>query len=382
MTSVRSVRFLFLIIVALILYGSLYPGVPRPGGLDPAAAVDYLFHSWPRRFDARIAVDALLNMLIYAPLGWLGYAGLAGAPRALRAAAAIAFGCLLSFMVELAQFSLEGRVTSLLDVVSNGCGTVAGVFGAQLLDALLARRLARWKEPLARERAAVVLILCWLSYHLFPFVPSIGVYRVTVRLHAMLAVAASSLPVETLAGMAEWLAAGVLLRAIAGPATPQLLVALLAVLPARLLIVHQQLMLAEVLGALLGVALTLAPWRARREAPAAVLLLASLAVSGLAPFHIHDAAASFSWRPFHASFHTANWEPAGIILLRKMFRYGAFLWLASRSGMRPGRAAAILTIALAAIEIAQIHIPPHTPEITDPVLALLLAFSLRLLAVR
>ncbi len=367
----------------MILYGSLYPGVPHPGGAPPAAAIDYLLHSWPRSFDPRIAVDALLNVLIYVPLGWLGYLSLTGAPRGVRLTAAVGFGCALSFTVELAQFYLEGRVTSLLDVASNSCGTAAGVIGAQLLDALLARRLARWREPLVRERAAVVLILCWLSYHLFPFVPSIGFYRLAVRLHAMLAVSAAALPAETLAGMAEWLAIGVLLGSIAGTSTPPLLVALLAVLPARLLIVHQQLTLAELLGALLGVALNLALWRGRWQArAAAVLLLVSLAISGLAPFHFSDTAASFSWRPFHASFHTANWEPAGIVLLRKVFRYGAFLWLASRCGMRLGSSAAVLSSMLFAIEIAQTHLPGRTPEITDPILALLMALALRLLAVR
>ncbi|MCZ2151199.1 MAG: VanZ family protein [Bryobacterales bacterium] len=382
MESARPARLLLLFIVVLILYGSLYPGVLHPGGA-PAAAMDYLLHSWPRSFDPRIAVDALLNVLIYVPLGWLGYLSLAGAPRAVRLAGAVGFGCALSLTVELAQFYIEGRVTSLLDVASNSCGTAAGVFGAQFLDALLVSRLARWREPLDRERAAVVLILCWLSYHLFPFVPSIGLYRLAVRLRAMLAVTAASLPVGTLAGMAEWLAVGALLRGIAGTSSPQVLVALLAVLPARLLIVHQQLTLAEVLGALLGVALNLALWRKRREAPAAaVLMLASLCVSGLAPFHFTDTATPFSWRPFHASFNTANWEPAGIVLLRKVFRYGAFLWLSSRCGMRPWRGAAFLSLSLLTIEIAQTHIAPHTPEITDPALALLLALALRLLAVR
>lgn len=355
----------------------------HPGSAPATVAMDYLLHSWPRDIDPRLAVDALLNMLIYVPLGWLGYLSLAGVPRAIRLAVAIGFGCALSFTVELAQFYLAGRVTSLLDVASNTCGTAMGVFGAQVLDALLARVLARWREPLARERAAVVLILCWLSYHLFPFVPSIGFYKLAVRLRAMLAVTAPALPVEVLSGTAEWLAAGVLLRSIAGTESPALLVALLAVLPARLLIVHQQLTLAEVVGALLGVALTFALWRRRREVrTAAVLLLVSLVISGLAPFHFSDTAAPFSWRPFHASFSTANWEPAGIVLLRKVFRYGAFLWLASRCGLRLRWSAVLLSVLLLAMEVAQTHLPGRTPEITDPILALLLGFALRLLAVR
>ena len=54
----------------------------------------------------------------------------------------------------------------------------------------------------------------------------------------------------------------------------------------------------------------------------------------------------------------------------------------NRCGLSFVRAGASVTILLAAIELVQTRIPPHLPEITDPLLGVLSTFALSTLARR
>jgi|SRR5207302_2750231 len=68
--------------------------------------------------------------------------------------------------------------------------------------------------------------------------------------------------------------------------------------------------------------------------------------------------------------------------IQKCFWYGSALWLlraAGWLGCRLARAAIAVAVLLGAIEMIQIHLPRRVAEITDPVLALLLATALGLL---
>jgi len=60
-------RRLLLLVVAIIVYGSLYPwqftfaGRPEP--------VSVLLHSWPHAWDRFVTRDVAINVLLYMPLG-------------------------------------------------------------------------------------------------------------------------------------------------------------------------------------------------------------------------------------------------------------------------------------------------------------------------
>jgi VanZ family protein len=82
----------------------------------------------------------------------------------------------------------------------------------------------------------------------------------------------------------------------------------------------------------------------------------------------------FEWIPL-ASALQADWQSVLRVLVQKAFYYGITVWMLRH--MMPGyRTAALLTAALltaallAVIEAAQVWIPGRTPEITDPLLAL------------
>jgi hypothetical protein len=93
---------------------------------------------------------------------------------------------------------------------------------------------------------------------------------------------------------------------------------------------------------------------------------------GLSPFRFASAAGAFNWIPFDG-FLLANWEKAIPVLVAKMFWYGAAVWVLRRIGLSWMMAGLAAAVFLGAIEVGQRRIPQHVSEITDPLMAVLLA---------
>jgi VanZ family protein len=83
----------------------------------------------------------------------------------------------------------------------------------------------------------------------------------------------------------------------------------------------------------------------------------------------------FSWIPFAATFESER-QSATVILLRKAFEYGALVWLFRAEGISYARAAIAVAGSLAVLEAIQRYLPGRSPEITDSVVALLMALVL------
>ena len=67
-------------------------------------------------------------------------------------------------------------------------------------------------------------------------------------------------------------------------------------------------------------------------------------------------------------------------MLGKVCYYASAIWLLRAAGMRLLHSVTIVAAILAAIEIAQIHLPGRTAETTDPLLAILMGFVLLILS--
>ena len=120
-------RRLLLVVVALIVYGSLYPWhfdfSPRVNPLD------FLLHSWSFQWDRYLLRDVAVNVALYVPLGAAAALALARKHgRGVSAALAILLGMALSASVEMLQIYVPGRQCSLLDVATNTIGTAAGAW--------------------------------------------------------------------------------------------------------------------------------------------------------------------------------------------------------------------------------------------------------------
>ena len=367
-------RRLLLLVVALIVYGSLYPWhfdfSPRVNPLD------FLLHSWSFEWDRFLLRDMAVNVALYVPLG--AAAALALAPkhgRGASAALAVLLGMALSATMEMLQIYVPGRQCSLLDVATNTIGTAAGAWVASIVwPGFVWPPLSR--HPRERHAgAAVFLLACWAGFQLYPFFPILSQTRLRNGL-ALLFHASTVSPVEIWACAAEWVAAALAMKALLGRLRLPWLVLAMACLPVRILIAGRILGLDEVLGAALALLLWPAIDRALgRPVPAAAILGSAIVLRELEPFHVGARPAAFSWVPFAATLGSP-WQSGAVIVLRKAFDYGAAVWLLRQVGWPYGYAGAIVAAALGALEGAQRYLPGRTPEVTDAVIALLVAFVL------
>jgi VanZ family protein len=363
---------LLLLVIALIVYGSLYPwhfDFDRSG----ANPLWVLLHAWSHGIDRLVLRDAAINLLLYFPLGMAAF--LAAARRhgrfvAFDAALLIALG--LSASMEMLQIYDPGRTCDLFDVVCNVTGAAAGAMAALVFQPKL--------ESLARRKtgrhgpAGLLLAACWASYQLYPLFPVFSQTKLRASLK-LLAGTASFSAVEVWVSAAEWLAAALVLEAVLGRMRPRWLLAAMACLPLRLFIVERSVTLSEALGAALALLLwSLLP--ERKRLPAGLFLLAAAVVlRELSPFRLAETPHPFSWIPFAATLDSER-QSATVILLRKAFEYGALVWLFRTRGISYARAAVAVAGSLAVLEAIQRYLPGRTPEITDSVVALLMALAL------
>ena len=378
-------RRILAIVVALILYGSLYPWEfhARNYGHNP---LWILLHAWPSTVINRYFLwDVGINITLYVPLGIFGYLAVsARASRMARVVAPVALALALSASIEMLQLFDDSRMCSLSDVASNVTGAAAGMAVGALYRVKLQRFLAApGTASLLRPSGALLLLSCWLGYQLFPLFPVWGRTNVIHRLAALRADSAVS-PVDTLVVFAEWLAVACLLdslRKTIGKTTPTGLLALLLLLvPARLIIASRTLVWPDIVGAAAAYAVWLCLPRVwvRRAAP--FLLTGALILGELSPFRFAagHVTRAFTWVPFRGFFQ-AVWQDGMVLLFRKSFWYGSVLWLWRASGCSLVWATAVTAAALFLLERAQVYLPGRTPEITDAVLAVLMGALLWLL---
>lgn len=374
-------RRILAIVVALILYGSLYPWEFHARHY-PRSPLWILLHSWPSGvIDRYFLWDVGVNITLYAPLGIFGYLAVsARAPRLMRILAPLAMGLALSAAIEMTQLFDDGRMCSLADVASNVTGTALGMAAGALYRVKLQRFLAvHDTAALLRPSGALLLISCWLGYQVFPLFPSWGRTHLLAKLHAMGPLASVS-AIDTLMVCAEWLAVACLIDSVRKTGTARQLAWLLPLVPLRLIIASRALLWSDVLGASAAYAawLFLPRLWVRRCMP--VLLTGTLILAELAPFHfaVSPTPRAFNWVPFRGTFRSA-WQDGLVVLFRKSFWYGSVLWLWRASGRSLGWTTAAAGGALFFLERLQVYLPGRTPEITDPVLVILMGVLLWLL---
>jgi VanZ family protein len=360
---------LLLIVAAFIVYGSLYPfrfDFARTG----ASPLMILLHSWPAKIDRFAWRDAGVNVLLYFPLGLTAVmVFLRRWPRTAATLATLMLGAGLSASIEMLQIFDGTRTCSLLDVACNFAGTVGGV-GAALIFRQEIFEITRRPKGNRGAGGALVLACCWAGYQLYPLIPLFSRGHLRASVARFLTTPISI--VEVCAGAAEWFAFALVMRAAAGRMkTPWLLLAMLC-LPLRLLIMERSLAPDEVLGAALAMLVWTYPAGGSRVRVAAAMLAAAVVLRELSPFEFTAQARSMSWIPFSATLD-AERLTAALVLLRKAFEYGTEVWLLRASGLRYWSAGVSVGATLVLLETAQRYLPNRQPEITDAVIAGILA---------
>lgn len=317
-----------------------------------------------------------VNIALYIPLGGSAYlATRRFKSRSVRILSSVALGALLSATIEIVQLFTPHRVCSAVDLASNTLGSTLGA----VLGLVFTRISNVPVEGLGfrfRDRSAIGLLFCWVSFLLFPLYPDLLLVAWRTKLSALIHPSATS-PIPILLNAAEWFAVGRLLLAAGARPPFRWLLVLLLLVPVQFGIVNHSPKIGDFAGAALAALL----FRFFGMGPSAdrlagIALLLALTIRGLAPYHLEGSAQAFLWIPF-GGLLGGEWQNAISILLGKLFRYGASIWLLHRSGLGTIQATAIVIMVLAGIEMLQIWIPGHVAEIADPLLALLLCLGLR-----
>jgi VanZ family protein len=363
------VRRLLAIVVAFIVYGSLYPFEFDFGRTDLSPLM-ILLHAWPATINRFAWRDAGVNVLLYFPLGLTAVLVLMRRlPRRAATLVAVLVGTGLSASIEMLQIFDSTRTCSLLDVACNFAGTVSGAGTALIFRPEIVRMMRR-RTGDRGARGALMLACCWAGYQLYPFIPRFSTYGLRDQSARFLATPIST--VEVFASAAEWFAFALVVRAVAGRLrAPWLLLAMFC-LPLRMVIVDRTVAPGEVIGAGLAMLACSYPAQGSRVRAGAGMLAVAIVLRELSPFAFTMPAHAMSWIPFSATLSGERMN-AALVLLRKAFEYGALVWLLRAAGLRYWSAGVWVGGGLLLLEMAQRHMPNRQPEITDAVLAGILA---------
>jgi VanZ family protein len=358
------------IIVAVIVYGSLYPFTFRQPE-DGVGPLRNLLQSWT---ETPGRGDFAANIFLYLPLGLFGSLAVAGNGRpSLRTLLVVLTGGLLSTGMELAQYYIAARVSAADDVYANLIGTVLGALAGNLAGAN-----SLWL-PLRQatvNRVPSLLLALWLGYRLYPYVPTIDLHKYW---EAIRPVVLNPHPTsyDLFRYTAIWSAIGSLVEAIGGRRRCWLLFPffIAAVLVAKVVIVGTTLSAAEIAGAAVALALWLllavAASAQIRVTLIALLFAAYIVAERLAPFQFTVYGPAFGWIPFRSLLY-GSLELNILSFLEKAFLYGAMIWLLDKSGLRLGTSTILVAVVLFGTSLAETYLPGRSAEITDALMSLLI----------
>ena len=352
------------VIVAIIVYGSLYPFRfdTAPDGSGPLWS---LLKSWaarPRRG------DVAANILLYMPLGFILFR------LSKRLFIAVLLGAALSVCIELLQYYAPRRNSVATDVYSNTFGTFIGAIGGMLfsprLSAVMPVRLRGAPFPL-------LLLVAWLGYRLYPYVPVIDLHKYWDALKPVFLYPSLSL-LDLFHHTVTWLTIAALLENAAerGWGRKLFFLFVIGTMGAQILIMGQSLTLAELVGAAFAIAgwlLMAGMKQTARLGVVAALLLAFVIAWRLEPFTFgppHD----FGFIPFESFLHGSMVVNAQSFL-EKSFYYGALVWLLTQCGVAVRTAGLFVALVLLSTSVAEMYLP-RSAEITDAVIALAAALVL------
>ena len=357
-------------VVAMILYGSLFP---------------FHFHESPHPFrtlmesgQERVTrIDIVTNVLLYIPLGLFAAQALRRPSPVLRAGLIILFGGVLSCGIELAQSYDAGRITNLSDVYSNTAGTLLGaLLGMQFPKLLDVPFLGR----IERRPFVILLLVSWLGYWLFPYVPRLAPADYLDVLRPIVLASRLS-PRELYEQLLVWLAVALLLQSLVGMARSRIAfgwVVFLALF-ARGWIVGAVLSPEQALSGILAVLVWAAfLWRWRARAGWIALLFAiHVTLEALRPFQFSPHAHRFSLVPFR-SFLEASRASGIYSFFNKTFTYGVLVWSIVRAGWPLTNATTLAAGLVFILRIIQVYVPGRSAEITDTIMVLALAGLMKL----
>ncbi len=360
--------FVFYIIIALVIYGSLYPFNFSAENIKFLDVEKFITH-W--RVVSRPG-DILGNFALFVPYGCVGMLALLPhrSPVA-RFVLLSLIGLFVATSVQVLQIFLPTRDAALGDVIWNSCGWSLGavlVWPRQIRARLLSHAGS------SIQVFPFCLLAGWALGELAPFVPSVDLQSFKDSLKPLID-SPGVFTFEFYRVYSSWLVVFYLVTRL----WPDHLRSLwlfcgaAGVLAAKVVIIQNSVSSGDVLAVLLALLswlLFLRTFKHRVVVLLVVLILFVVAAS-LEPFNIRSTLLTFSWTPFSGAL-TGSMLVNAKAVAAKVFILGSLLYLLGIRGFRPVVATVLVVLLMMTLEVSQVWIGNHTPEITDPLMVLFL----------
>ena len=376
------IPWLLLAVVALIVYGSLYPFDFNPDAVQGGVLQAVRQLSWARAGRG----DRISNVLLYLPLGFCLFLWLVGLCRQqLAIVVATLLGSLLSLCIEVAQAYISSRVPSLTDLTLNAIGTLGGtIFGIAWGTLVGWMHLPARVEKPNRDPAAALLIGLWLAWRFAPFIPMLDLGKLKAALHPLFNPHFEISAV--LIYLSFWVVISQALAELVSRArsVEALLLLIASVLVGRLIVADQAFVPSELLALVLLLPALVIMHKLVPELKRAVLIV-SVAIAfvfvRLEPFNFTATAGTFDFWPFLHWFSSDF--PRTLLAIDwvgcwgSVFLSGALFWVIGRGGTPFNFAAGVVLAAVTITEILRLWLPQRSASITDPVLAVAVLYAFR-----
>ncbi len=376
------IPWLLIAVVALIVYGSLYPFNFKADAIDGGLFEALEKLSWARAGKS----DRIANVLLYLPFGFCAFLWLnhrVGKRASLLVATLM--GAVLSLMIEVAQVYVSARVPSLKDLALNTLGASLGAAGGLLWRAVARLMHLPTREELpTRDPGAALVVGMWLIFRSAPFLPQWDLGKLKAALRPLFEPHWDAVAVVIY--LICWLVVNQALASLVRRSRrlEALLLVIAAVLAARLVVANQSFVADELLALLLLLPLLVVMHRMTPTVRNALLIIglaAVLVIEGLAPFDFAGEAKRFDLWPFLVWF---DLNPSAVLdsvdwtaMLGRLFMFTALLWLLREAEVPINITIGLVTIGVLSLEIAQLWLPNQSGSITDPALALAMGLVMR-----
>lgn len=363
---------IWIVVTVIIVYGSLFPFNFQAHDLN-WATFNLFLQSW---HDRSSWGDLLSNIALFVPFGAAGMLSTRNLRfPLLNVLLVFTGGLILAVVLQFAQLYLPGRIAALNDSIWNMLGLTLGIFFAFVANKYI---LKLQIEVRVIPLIPLVLLGVWSAYRLVPFVPTIDFQTIKDSLKPLLIQPEISL-LAVFVNTVSWMLAGHFLKYLTGArdALGKLGIFMASIFGLEILIIENDVTASNIMGALIALAVSaIFLGRAKKMVTILIILLPiSIVLQGLAPFDLRPVIDSFNWFPFHSFFEGSMYHNI-LSLLLKTFFYSGMVFLLYELGYTWLKSALLTGFLLLLIEASQIYFSGHTPEITDPLLALLLALGM------
>ena len=369
-------RYILLLFVFLISYGSLYPFY-FSGDLLPASE----FFSWLVNLSYRTTkADIVANILLFMPFGFVAILTVSTSRNFIKNSALLFFaGVLLAYTLQYLQFYLPARVPSAGDALYNSLGIIIGMILSQIIKQYSQHHLPHeFSKPMNWSQITIPLMLAlvWVAWRLFPFVPSFTTASIISAVSPLMQQPDLNLGL-IIRDTIGWLIFFHLLTQPPFDRLPRfrILKFIFYIFGLEILIRGNLITVNDLLAALCAFAFFTSLSAEQLNKGLTRALAVAIVLTLISPFVLADPYNSYLWLPFKGLMKGNPWAN-GEFLLLKIYLYGSFIFMLRQHWFDWFGATITVIALLLVISIVQVFIGEQNPEFTEPLLVGLIGWVL------